>query len=66
MVVVVLAVLMRLLVHLVPEEEVPVVLDQVKHLEMGELLILVVVLVDREEEHVVLPIFNQVLVVTVL
>ena len=61
-----LAVLMRLLVHLVPEEEVPVVLDQVKHLEMGELLILVVVLVDREEEHVVLPIFNQVLVVTVL
>ena len=45
MVVVVLAVLMRLLVHLVPEEEVPVVLDQVKHLEMGELLILVVVLV---------------------
>ena len=61
-----LAVLMRLLVHLVPEEEVPVVLDQVKHLEMGELLILVVVLVDREEEHAVLPIFNQVLVVTVL
>ena len=61
-----LAVVMRLLVHQVPEEEVPVVLDQVKEMEMEELLILVVVPVEQEEEHVVLPILLQVLVVTVL
>ena len=61
-----LVVLMRLLVHQVPEEEVPVVLDQVKEMEMEELLILVVDPVEQEEAHVVLPIFLQVLVVTVL
>jgi hypothetical protein len=66
LVAVVLAVVMRLLVHQVPEEEVPVVLDQVKEMEMEELLILVVVPVEQEEEHVVLPILLQVLVVTVL
>jgi hypothetical protein len=66
LVAVVLVVLMRLLVHQVPEEEVPVVLDQVKEMEMEELLILVVVPVEQEEAHVALPIFLQVLEVTVL